>query len=187
MRVTTIFAALLFVIAPRWAMGGVADSSSTGFTVKISLTIQAAPADVYRRLVRDVGDWWDPQHTFSGDSHNLSIEERPMGCFCEKLPNQGAVRHMEVLLVAPGKTLVLSGGLGPLQSIAATGSMTIQLSPAQDGTKLDLAYAVTGYIPAGMNTWAAPVDSVLRQQLTRLKNYAEHGDPAPKASGPAQH
>lgn len=186
MRFPTIFAALLFAIVPRWAMAGVADSSSTGFTVKISLTIQAAPADVYRRLVRNVGDWWDPQHTFSGDSHNLSIEEKPMGCFCEKLANEGGVRHMEVVFLAPGKTLVLSGGLGPLQSIAATGSMTIQLSPAQDGTKVDVAYAVTGYLPAGMNTWAAPVDSVLTQQFTRLKNYTERGDAAPKPGAPAQ-
>jgi hypothetical protein len=31
-----------------------------------------------------------------------------------------------------------------------------------------------------MNTWAAPMDSVLREQFTRLKNYIEHGDPAPK-------
>ena len=39
---------------------------------------------------------------------------------------------MEVVNVDPGKTLVLSGALGPLQSMAATGSMTIQLSAAGD-------------------------------------------------------
>ncbi len=31
-----------------------------------------------------------------------------------------------------------------------------------------------------MNTWAAPVSAVLEEQFTRLKNYIEHGDPAPK-------
>jgi hypothetical protein len=40
---------------------------------------------------------------------------------------------------------------------------------------------VTGYLPAGMNTWAAPVDSVLTEQVTRLKNYVERGDPAKAA------
>ena len=87
------------------------------------------------------------QHTFSGNWHNLSIEEKPGGCFCEKLPNDGGVRHMEVMFVAPGKTIALAGGLGPLQSIAATGSMRIQLAPAEGGTKLEVTYAVVGYLP----------------------------------------
>lgn len=117
---------------------------------------------------------------FSGSAKNLSIEEKPGGCLCEKLPNGGA-RHMEVMYIAPGKRLVLSGGLGPLQAIGATGAMSIDLAPAEGGTKLQVTYAVTGYLAAGMNTWAAPVDSVLAEQFTRLKNLVEQGDPAPKA------
>ena len=87
---------------------------------------------------------------------------------------------MEVVFLAPGKTFRLLGALGPLQSIAATGSMTMQLSAVDGGTKLEVTYAVTGYLPAGMNTWAAPVDSVLTEQFTRFKNYVEHGDPVGK-------
>src|SRR5579864_6128924 len=179
MRNTLVFAIAIFVLVPHRAMSEVADSSSNGFTVKTTLHIQGAPQDVYRRLIRNVGDWWSSQHTFSGSSHNLSIEEKPMGCFCEKLPNGGGVRHLEVVQLAPGKTLVMTGGLGPLQSIAAAGNMEIQLSPSEGGTKLELTYAVTGYLPAGMNTWAAPVSSMLTEQFTRLKNYIERGDPAP--------
>jgi hypothetical protein len=81
----------------------------------------------------------------------------------------------------PGKVLGMTGALGPLQSIAATGNMEIRLSPAEGGTRLELVYNVTGYLPAGMNTWAVPVDAVLTEQVTRLKNYVERGDPA-KAS-----
>jgi hypothetical protein len=69
----------------------------------------------------------------------------------------------------------MSGGLGPLQSIAAAGSMRIELSPVPTGTKLDLTYTVAGYLPKGMNTWAEPVDAVLAGQFTRLKTYVEHG------------
>lgn len=161
-------------------MADVADSAASGFTVKVTLTIRAAPADVYRKLMRNVGDWWSPQHTFSGNSHNLSIEEKAMGCFCEKLPDGGGVRHMEVVNLAPGKVVVLSGGLGPLQSVAAAGTLRIAFSAAEGGTKLEAVYTVVGYLPAGLNTWAAPVDSVLTEQFTRLKNYIERGDPAPK-------
>jgi len=134
---------------------------------------------VYRRFIR-VGDWWASDHTYSGNSHNLTLEEKPMGCWCEKLPNGGSVKHMEVLFLMPGKRIVLGGGLGPLQSLGVTGSMTIELSAANGGTKMDVSYAVSGYMPAGLDKLAAPVNGVLTEQLTRLKNYAEHGDPAPK-------
>lgn len=159
------------------AAAEVADSSAGGFTVKATFTIQAAPDAVYQRLLH-IGDWWNSEHTYSGDAHNLSIEEKAGGCFCEKLPNGGSVQHMEVLFIAPGKTLRMGGGLGPLQGIASSGSMTIKLSPADGGTKLEMNYAVAGYLPAGMNTLAVPVDSVLTGQFTRLKNLSERGDPA---------
>ena len=180
MRNIAFLAAAIFALWPAGASAAVADSSSNGFTVKIAVTIQAAPEEVYRRVVHNVGDWWSSAHTFSGDAHNLSIAEKPAGCFCERLPNGGGVRHLEVINFAPGKTLVLSGALGPLQSIAATGNMSFQLSATPGGTKLEVTYAVVGYLAAGMNTWAGPVDTVLTEQLTRLKNYVERGNPAPK-------
>lgn len=180
MRFKLKLGVVLLALAPRWATAAVGDTSASGFTVRTTLAIRAAPGDVYRRLVRNVGDWWNPSHTFSGNAHNLSIEEKALGCFCEKLPDGGGVRHMEVVYLAPGKTLRLSGALGPLQSIAAAGSMTIELSAAEGGTRLEVTYAVTGYLPAGMNTWAAPVDGVVEEQFTRLKKYVETGDPGPK-------
>jgi hypothetical protein len=172
-----VLAIILCWMGTAFAAAEVAESSAAGFTVKSSLSINAVPDEVYRRLLR-VGDWWNPEHTYSGDSHNLSIEEKAGGCFCEKLPNGGSARHMEVLLLIPGKTLRMGGGLGPLQGIGAVGSMTIQLSPDGSCTKLNMTYAVSGYLSAGMNTWAAPVDAVLTGQFIRLKNYVERGDPA---------
>ncbi len=169
----------LFVLLPC-ARAEVADSAAGGFTVKTTLVIQAPPEEVYGRLIRNVGDWWNAEHTFSHDAHNLSIEEKAMGCFCERLPNQGSVRHMEIVHLNPGKAIVMSGGLGPLQSLAVTGSMTVQLSPAPGGTKLDVTYSVAGYLAAGLNSWAVPVDTVVTEQFTRLKDYIEHGKPAAK-------
>jgi hypothetical protein len=171
--------ALVCALAPAWLAAEVVDSSAGGFTVKETFNIQAAPQEVYRRIFR-VGDWWSSQHTYSGDSHNLNLEEKAPGCFCEKLPDGGGVKHMEVVYLAPGKAIRLHGALGPLASQAATGSMEIQLSAADGGARLEVTYAVAGYLPAGMNTWAAPVDSVLKELFTRLKSYIEHGDPAPK-------
>jgi hypothetical protein len=177
MRVKPIAGAAVFLFAATLTPAEVADASANGFTVKISLNVQASPNDVYGKLVRNVGDWWDSSHTFSGNSHNLTIDEKPGGCFCEKLPDGGGVRHMEVAYFSAGKQLVLLGGLGPLQSLAVTGSMTIKFSPSDSGTKLEMVYTVVGYLPGGMNTLAAPVDSVLTGLLTRLKKFTEHGDP----------
>ena len=69
-----LLALLFWVAATGFIAAEVADSSASGFTVKTTLNIQAAPDEVYRRLIH-IGDWWDSEHTFSGDAHNLSIEE----------------------------------------------------------------------------------------------------------------
>jgi hypothetical protein len=184
MKINITIGVVILALMPSVATPEVVDSSASGFTVKTAISINANPEDVYQRLVHDVGAWWDSAHTFSGDSHNLTIQDKPMGCFCEKLSNGGGVRHMEVVFLAPGKTLGLTGALGPLQSIAASGNMRIQLSSSAGGTKLELTYAVTGYTAKGMGTWAAPVDSVVTQQFTRLKAYVEGGDKALQAQPP---
>jgi hypothetical protein len=173
MRQSMLLAAAIVALAPGFAAAEVVDSAGNGFTARTTLNIQASPDEVYGRLIHNIGDWWNPAHTFSGDAHNLSIEEKAMGCWCEKLPGGGVARHMEAVYLAPGKTIVFLGGLGPLQSMAATGSLTIRLAPAAGGTKLEATYAVTGYLAGGMNTLAAPVDSVLAEQFTRLKSYIE--------------
>lgn len=180
MKLKLVLITILF-LASSTMMGEVIDSGANGFTVKTTVTIKAAPDAVYRQIIH-VGDWWDSAHTFSGDAHNLSIEEKPMGCWCEKLP-QGGVRHMEVVFLSPGKKLVMIGGLGPLQSMATTGSMTFQLSPSENGTKLELTYTVGGYLAAGLNNLAAPVDGVLGQQIGRLKNFMETGKVVPATQG----
>jgi len=178
-RTGALVLAAIAILAP-YVNAEVVDSAAGGFTLKTSLVIQAMPEEVYRQLVRNVGNWWNPEHTYSHDSHNLSIEEKAMGCFCEKLPNQGSVRHMEIVYLDPGKRVLMTGGLGPLQSLAVTGSMTIQLSPVATGTRLDVGYAVAGYLAAGLKSWAAPVDGVVTEQFTRLKEYIEHAKPAVK-------
>jgi len=157
----------------------VVEATSAGFSLRGTVTIQAPPADVYRKLVTP-SEWWSSSHTFSGDAANLAMEARPGGCFCEKLPNGGGVHHMEVVYVNPAKTLVLHGALGPLQSIAAVGSMTFDLTPEGQGTKLAFKYIVAGYQPGGMVSWANPVDGVLAEQVGRLKSLLETGAPAPR-------
>jgi len=164
----------------------VTDQAPNGFTVKIAVVVQAGPEDVYNKLVHHVGDWWNSEHSFSGDAHNLSIDEKPMGCFCEKLSNGGGVRHAEVIMVMPNKLLVMSGAFGPLQKFATTGTLTLAILPLHNQTRIEMTYAVGGYLSGGVDTWADPVDKVLSEQMTRLKSYIETGNPAPAAPNKQQ-
>ncbi|HEX5228500.1 MAG TPA: hypothetical protein VFW44_12350 [Bryobacteraceae bacterium] len=177
--------ALLVALVPVLSFAEVADVSDAGFSVKVEKTIQAPPVLVYARIVQNVGDWWNPKHTFTGNSHALSIDDKPLGCFCEgRTTGTGAIRHMEVINNEVGKTLVMTGALGPLQGLAVTATLSIQLSPAGDGTKLLAVYNVGGYQPHGLTSWAGPVDSVVTEQFTRLKNYIETGKPENEKAAP---
>ena len=177
--------ALLVALAPVIAFAEVADVSDGGFSVKVEETIQAPPLMVYARIVQNVGDWWNPRHTFTGNSHALSIDDKPLGCFCEGRPSvTGGIRHMEVINNEVGKTLVMTGALGPMQGLAVTATLSIQLTPAGDGTKLSAVYNVGGYQPHGLTSLAAPVDSVLTEQFVRLKSYIETGKPVSEKAAP---
>ncbi|MEW5976769.1 MAG: ATPase [Acidobacteriota bacterium] len=176
---------LLMAGSVPWVLGlslsalraDVTDSSATGFSIKKTLTIKASRAAVYEALTAAIGSWWDSGHTYSGSSRNLFLETKANGCFCERLKGGGSVRHLTVVYVDPGKALRLSGGLGPLQVMAVTGSMSWVLSEAGPDTKLEFVYVVGGYTPEGLTGMAAAVDRVLSGQLDRLKNYAETGSP----------
>ena len=173
-----VIAAMLF--AAGLAQAEIIESGPGGFTVRTTLAIKAPPDDVYRKFVRDIGEWWNSAHTFSGDAHNLRFEDRPGGCLCEKLPNNGFTRHLEFVTLVPGKRVVLSGAMGPLQTLAAAGTLQFVFTPSGGGTKLDAIYAVTGYLQKGMDNWAIPVDLMLAEQVTRLKSYVETGSAASK-------
>ena len=149
----------------------------TGFLVKLETDIHAPPAKVYEALVGQIGLWWNPEHTYSHDAKNLSIDARPGGCFCEKLPNGGGVEHLRVVYVAPPQVVRFSGALGPLQASGVAGSMTWKLSGASDTTRLELSYSVGGFIPGGFEKIAPAVEVMLREQVDRLKMFAETGTP----------
>ena len=148
-----------------------------GFLVKFDVNVNAPAAKVYDALVGQVGAWWNPEHTYSHDSRNLSIDPRPGGCFCEKLPNGGGVEHLHVVYVAPREVLRLSGGLGPLQASGVAGSMTWKLTDDGDHTRIQLSYSVGGFIDGGFEKIAPAVESMLSDQLNRLKQFAETGKP----------
>ena len=154
----------------------VASVGDSGFTSKNSVAIAAPPAKVWDAFVL-VSKWWDPGHTWSGDAANLTIDARPQGCFCEKLPAGGGVRHMTVVFASPGKLLRFEGGLGPFQALGVSGSLSWSIESAETGSSVTFQYAIGGYMPGGFKELAGGSDGVLRSQLERLKRFAETGKP----------
>jgi hypothetical protein len=159
------------------ALADVSSAGAGGFITKNSVLLTASPAEAYARFL-EVGRWWNPLHTYSGDAKNLRLPSRAGDCFCESLPGNGSVAHMFVVYVIPNKSVRLQGGLGPLQQIGASGVLTISFEPAAQQTRVTFAYAVSGYMPGkGLGELAAPVDGVLLDQLQRLKRYIENSKP----------
>ena len=154
----------------------IVDTSATGFLVRHSVTAEGAPDKAYRAII-DVARWWNPEHTYSGDAVNLSLDARPGGCFCEKLKDGGGVMHMSVAYVAPGQAIRLVGGLGPLQGSGVAGSMAMKVSADGANTRIDLAYSVGGYWQGGFDKIAPGVNAVLGEQMGRLKTYIDTGKP----------
>jgi uncharacterized protein YndB with AHSA1/START domain len=158
------------------ARADVVDSAAGGFTVRQTITVAAPAAKAWGALL-DVRSWWDKSHTWSGDAANLSIDPTPGGCFCEKLPGGGGVRHMTVVYADPNKLLRLTGGLGPLQDMAVTGVLTFKLTEAQGKTTLEMTYKIGGYASTGLAGLARPVDGVIGEQLAHWKHKVETGKP----------
>lgn len=157
------------------ARGEVVASAANGFLVRSEAPMAAAPDSVYRALVGRVSDWWDPAHTWSGDPKNLSIDTSPGGCFCERLPDGGAVQHLTTIYASPGKLLRMSGTLGPMQASGLSGTMTWEFKPSPTGTTVVQTYTVGGFYQGDLPELAPIVDSVLSGQLQRLAQFVQTG------------
>jgi len=154
------------------ASAEVISASSNGFEVRETVPLVVPPSVAFDAF-RDIAAWWDPEHTYSGDSANLSLALVPGGCFCERIPKSGGgVEHMRVAYVEPGKRVVLTGALGPLLYEAATGVMDVQVKTVAGGSQLVLDYKVAGFANGGADKLAPAVDSVLAGQMKRLRTYA---------------
>lgn len=167
MRWLSLLLASVLALASLPATAEVVASNESGFTTSDTLTVSASPLEVWAALIRP-DKWWNPEHSWSGDATNLLLEPQAGGCFCETLPDGGSVQHMAVVQSAPGVLLRMSGALGPLQSEALTGTLSITLAEAEDGTVIEWTYAVGGHARFPLEQVAPAVDSVMSDQLHRL-------------------
>ena len=162
----------VLAFAPFPAAAEVAASSDSGFASHNEVLVDATPAEAWAAMTQP-SQWWNGEHSYSGDAANMTLDGRAGGCFCEAVPGAnggpaGQIEHMRVIYVAPGSTLRLSGGLGPLQAEAVTGVLTMTVAADGEKSKISWDYVVGGYMRMPMAVLAPLVDGVVREQLLRL-------------------
>jgi len=168
--------AKLILIANLFAAGAhaaVLDAAPGGFTIQHEIQITADRATTWDAAINNIGQWWSSDHTVAGDASRLSIEARPMGCFCEALAGDDGVVHLVVTSVSTHVMLRMTGGLGPLGLMGVDGNMTWEFFEETTGTRVKFTYAVGGYRAGGLDTIADAVDFVIGEALALLKAYVE--------------
>ena len=171
MRIFLVTVVLVVGAQVNIATAEVLDAAAHGFTLQREVTVHGTRSAAWIAAVENIDKWWNPEHTISGQASLLSIDARPLGCFCEATGD--GVVHLVVTTVSRDVNLRMTGGLGPLGLMGVNGNMTWEFFDVDNGTKIRFSYAVGGYSPEGLDSIAPAVDFVLGEALERLKNYID--------------
>jgi hypothetical protein len=159
------------------AQAEIVNAGPNGFNLRHVIEAPNVAAPVVWAALADVGKWWDPEHTYSGDARNLTLEPIVRGCFCERTSLYAGIEHATVVYAQPAKTLRLNGALGPLQEFGVTGALTWQIDAAGGGSRITMTYNVGGFADRPLSDWAPIVDEVLGVQAKRLGRFVTVGTP----------
>lgn len=163
--------ALAALAAAAVAQAEVVSANAHGFEVRHSVQT-VIPQEAAFDAFGQVSQWWNKDHSYSGDSANMSLSLNPGGCFCERLPGGGGIEHMRVAYVVPGERVVLTGSLGPLLYEATAGVMDVTVERIAGGSRVTLNYRAAGFANGGADRMAPLVDQVLGDQMARYRKYA---------------
>lgn len=179
---SVLFPAALLAALSSPAFAEVKAASDTGFNSVHIATVNATPDEIWKRLLSPK-DYWNKAHSWSGSSAGFYIDAQANGCFCElfqeadengKLKTVGSVEHMRVIFVQPGRVLRMQGALGPLQSEAVIGTLTVAMERAMERakdnatTRVSFSYVVGGYMRYKVSEIAPAVDKVLGEQFENM-------------------
>ncbi len=173
MRFFLVSAFLVLGATTSIATAEVTAADTHGFTLVQDVTVGATRAAAWIAAVENIDKWWNAEHTISGNASLLSIDARPLGCFCEATGD--GVVHLIVTTVSRDVNLRMTGGLGPLGLMGVSGNMTWEFFDVDGGTRIRFSYAVGGYSPEGLDSVAPAVDFVIGEALQRLKTFIDAG------------
>ena len=169
--------ALLAAISAAPATARVESQDASGFTINVEQRV-ARDADAVFAALAEPARWWSDDHSWSGSAANMSLQPVIGGCWCEAW--DGAVaEHGRILFWSQSaRRMLLRSEPGPLSSMAATGKLEWTIFPSQEGgSRIRLRYEVAG---RGLSepAFAAVVDRVFTEQVTRLAAYVDAPQPS---------
>lgn len=148
-------------------------SSSDHYTLRHEANSTMTPGALWERLIQP-DTWWHPNHTWSADAANLSLDAQAGGLWREDWDG-GSVAHGTVLAVTEDKMLRLDAPFGPLQGMGVQVVWTITLTPDEEsgGTLVVFDEVANGSSATALDQIAPAVDSVKQQAIERLVAPAE--------------
>jgi hypothetical protein len=168
------FVACLLTTTP--AAAEVLSADAHGFEISQSVNLVIPQPKAFDAFGQ-IGQWWNKEHTYSGDAARMVLQMRPGGCLCESFADGGGIEHLRVTYVQPGERVVLTGSLGPLLYEATTGVMDVKFERIAGGSRVTMNYRVAGFAKGDGIELAPQVDQVLNDQMKRFRVYAAGGGP----------
>lgn len=160
---TFLPAALIFSSS---AVADVEATSSTHYVLHHEASSPLEPDALWDRLI-EPASWWHPDHTYSGDARNLSLEATAGGLWLETWDG-GSVAHGEVLLAREGEMLRMNAPFGPLQGIGAYTIWTISITAVDGGSLVTFDEVASAPPGNDMEQLAGAVDYVKTEAIARL-------------------
>ena len=167
-----ILAGALLAVLPLAAGAEVKLAQADAMLIEHRFTIAAPAAKAWETLVHPER-YWPADHTWSGKRESLSVEATAGGCYCERWDG-GSAEHGRVVMVVPGKSLVLNAALGPFLEMAISGILSIKLEEKDGVTKAVVTYRVSGDAEHKLDQLAPIVDQVLGMQFGNYADAADH-------------
>ncbi len=159
------------------ASAEVVSRTEDGFILRYRMSLDTTPQDIIGAMSR-VGEWWDSDHTYSGDAGNISVDLTPGGCWCEAMPDAEPFRHGTTREVAAGH-LLFDAPFGPLNGKATKADLRVEWPAASRGHEITWTMTIEG---PGLGALAGPVDGVMGAGFGRFVRFLDTGEPSAGAS-----
>jgi uncharacterized protein YndB with AHSA1/START domain len=175
----TALAMSIALLLPLTAAAEVKQSAADGAIIVHRFQVSASPDAAWSALTHPER-WWPADHTWSGSATNMRLRAEAGACFCENW-DQNSAEHGRVIMALPGKLLRINGSLGPLQEMAVTGVLSIQLAAKDGGTEATVTYRLSGDASHKLDAFIPVVDKVVGQQFGSFASFASSpaAKPAP--------
>ncbi len=165
-RLPCAIAIVFLFVAPGIPHAEIVAASDTHFVLRHEAVSALDAAQLWERLIQPAA-WWHPDHTYSGDSGNLSLDAKAGGLWREDWDG-GSVSHGKVVFVNHGEQLRMEAPFGPLQALGAYTIWTITISPKDDGSRVVFDEVSTAPPGTDMAEMAKAVDFVKQEAIQRL-------------------